>query len=227
MPRLALLDPIKTGRKAEDLENKVRRFVVGQGEAIHQIVRAYQIHLTRLFPLKQNLRTALFVAIVVCGDVVGNILLRAGMCKSTALPTLAPMAYLRALLNPWVLVGVPLLMLGLAAQLALLSWADLSYVGPMTSIVYVLTAMAAKLFLRESLSTPRWTAIFLITAGVTLVSGTPPSTASGECYGGRQIDPCRGGRLNQLVGSRLVDRADGFIDALPGPPKVMLPRAKA
>ena len=212
---LALLDPTQTGRKAEDLENKVRQFVVGQGEAIQQVVRAYQTHLTGLFSLKQNLRTALFVAIVVCGDLVGNVLLRAGMCRSTTLPTLAPMAYLHALLNPWVLVGVPLLMVGLAAQLALLSWADLSYVGPMTSIVYVLTAMAAKLFLREPLSTPRWTAIFLITAGVTLVSGTPPSTASGECYGGRQVDPSLDGGLNQLVGSRLVDRADGFVDALP------------
>ena len=44
MPRLALLDPTKTGRQAEDLENKLRRLVVGQDDAIHQIVRAYQTH---------------------------------------------------------------------------------------------------------------------------------------------------------------------------------------
>jgi hypothetical protein len=35
----------------------------------------------------------------------------------------------------------------LAAQLALLGWADLSYVAPVMSIGYVLTALAAKLFL--------------------------------------------------------------------------------
>jgi len=160
MPRLALLDPTKTEGQAEALENKLR--------------------------LKQNLRTALFVAIVVCGNLVGNVLLRAGMRRSTALPALAPTNYVYALLYPWVLVGVLLLIVGVAAQLALLSWADLSYVAPVTSIGYVLTALAGKVFLHEPFSTPRWAAILLITAGVTLVSRTPPSTTGGECYGGRQ-----------------------------------------
>ena len=30
MPRLALLDPTKTGTQAEDLEKKLRRLVIGQ-----------------------------------------------------------------------------------------------------------------------------------------------------------------------------------------------------
>jgi ATP-dependent Clp protease ATP-binding subunit ClpA len=41
MPKLALLDPTKTGRPAEDLENQLHHLVVGQEDAIHQIVRAY------------------------------------------------------------------------------------------------------------------------------------------------------------------------------------------
>jgi len=44
MPKLTLLDPNKTGRQAEDLENKLRHLVVGRDEAIHQIVTAYQTH---------------------------------------------------------------------------------------------------------------------------------------------------------------------------------------
>ena len=51
MARLALLDPNKTGRQAEDLENKLRHSVIGQEEAIHQIVKAYQTYLTGLSPL--------------------------------------------------------------------------------------------------------------------------------------------------------------------------------
>jgi len=133
-----------------------------------------------------NPRTALFVAIVVGGNLAGNVFLRTGVRGSTALPALAPMAYLQALLNPWVLVGVLLLIVGLAAQLALLSWADLSYVAPVTSIGYVLTAVAGRLFLHEPLSMARWAAIFLITAGVALVSRTIPSTSGGELYGGRR-----------------------------------------
>jgi drug/metabolite transporter (DMT)-like permease len=186
MPRLALLDPTETGRQAEDLEDKTRHLIVGQEETIHQIARISYPRLSARSPLKQNLRNAVFVAIVVCGNLVGNVLLRAGMRRSTALPALAPMAYLNALLNSWVLVGVLLLIVGLAAQLALLSWADLSYVAPVTSIGYVLTVLAGKLFLHEPFSAPRWAAIFLITAGVTLVSRTLPSTAGGECYRGRQ-----------------------------------------
>ncbi len=50
MPKLTLLDPTKTGRQAEDLENQLRNLVVGQDEAIHQIVRVYQTHVAGLSP---------------------------------------------------------------------------------------------------------------------------------------------------------------------------------
>ena len=49
MARIALLDPMQTGREAEALEDKLRHFIVGQEEAIHEIVRAYQTHLSGLF----------------------------------------------------------------------------------------------------------------------------------------------------------------------------------
>ena len=38
MLKFTLLDPTKTGKQAEDLENQLHHFVVGQDEAIHQIV---------------------------------------------------------------------------------------------------------------------------------------------------------------------------------------------
>ena len=61
MPRLALPDPTRTGRHAEDLENRLRRFVVGQDEAIHQIVRAYQAHLAGLAPVGRPIGNFLFL----------------------------------------------------------------------------------------------------------------------------------------------------------------------
>jgi hypothetical protein len=51
MPRLALLDPTRTGRQADDLENRLGPLIVGQDEAIHQIVRAYQTHVAGLSPV--------------------------------------------------------------------------------------------------------------------------------------------------------------------------------
>jgi ATP-dependent Clp protease ATP-binding subunit ClpB len=42
------LDPTRTGRDAETLDTKLRRLIVGQNEAIEQIVNIYQLHLTGL-----------------------------------------------------------------------------------------------------------------------------------------------------------------------------------
>src|SRR6266853_241412 len=61
MTKLTLLDPTKTGRPAQDLESKLRRFVVGQEEAIHEIVKAYQSHLTGLSPAGRPIGNFLFL----------------------------------------------------------------------------------------------------------------------------------------------------------------------
>src|SRR5260370_8408344 len=61
MPKLTLLDPDKTGRQAEDLENQLRNLVVGQDEAVHQIVRAYQTHVAGLSPVGRPIGNFLFL----------------------------------------------------------------------------------------------------------------------------------------------------------------------
>jgi ATP-dependent Clp protease ATP-binding subunit ClpB len=61
MSRLALLDTTKTGRQAEDLENKLRHLIIGQDEAIHEIVRAYQTYLAGLAPVGRPTANFLFL----------------------------------------------------------------------------------------------------------------------------------------------------------------------
>src|SRR5713101_2451951 len=61
MSNLVLLDPTKTGKQAEDLENQLHHFVVGQEEAIHQIVRAYQTHVAGLSPVARPIGNFLFL----------------------------------------------------------------------------------------------------------------------------------------------------------------------
>jgi ATP-dependent Clp protease ATP-binding subunit ClpB len=61
MPQIASLDPTRTGRQAEDLENKLRHLIVGQDEAIHQIVRAYQTHVAGLSPVGRPIGNFLFL----------------------------------------------------------------------------------------------------------------------------------------------------------------------
>jgi ATP-dependent Clp protease ATP-binding subunit ClpB len=61
MPRPASLDPTKKGRQADDLEDQLRHFVIGQEEAIQEIVRAYQTNLAGLSPAGQPIAKFLFL----------------------------------------------------------------------------------------------------------------------------------------------------------------------
>src|SRR5246500_3442403 len=56
-----LLDTSKKGRQAAALENKLRHLVVGQDEAIHRIVRAYQTYLAGLSPVGRPVGNFLFL----------------------------------------------------------------------------------------------------------------------------------------------------------------------
>jgi drug/metabolite transporter (DMT)-like permease len=122
-------------------------------------------------------RTRVLVLVSVIGNVVGNFLLSRGMHDIGELVTFSPLPYLRALLNPWVLCGVFLLIAWIIAQLSLLSRADLTYVLPVTAASYVGSAILGFLLLGEWISPARWGGILLITAGVVLVGATAPRTA--------------------------------------------------
>src|ERR1700751_5294403 len=61
MPTIELLDPTQNGRQAEHLENKLRHLIIGQDEAIHQIVRAYQIYMAGLSTIGRPIANFLFL----------------------------------------------------------------------------------------------------------------------------------------------------------------------
>lgn len=56
-----VLDPSRTGRRATQLEERLRRMVVGQDEAIEQIVNIYQMHLTAMNPPGRPVGNFLFL----------------------------------------------------------------------------------------------------------------------------------------------------------------------
>jgi drug/metabolite transporter (DMT)-like permease len=85
-----------------------------------------------------------------------------------------------AILNPWVAMGILLLLAFFASYMNALSWADLTYVLPATSIGYVLLALVAKFALHEQISMLRWLGIALISGGVGFVAGGPALTAHHE-----------------------------------------------
>ena len=82
-----------------------------------------------------------------------------------------------ALTNPWVAAGIVLLLAFFASYMNALSWADLTYVLPATSLGYVLLALAARFVLHENVSPLRWLGIALISGGVGFVAGGPALTS--------------------------------------------------
>jgi uncharacterized membrane protein len=90
----------------------------------------------------------------------------------------SPLALLAAIFNPWVSLGITLLILWVLTRMALLSWADLTYVLPVTSFGYVVSAVLGRMFLQEHITGWRWAGTLLIVAGTVLVgAGSPQSGA--------------------------------------------------
>jgi drug/metabolite transporter (DMT)-like permease len=128
------------------------------------------------------MKTRVVTAVVILSNVLGDSMLRAGLQQVGSLVLKPPVAYVAALFNPLVALGVSLLILWLLSHMALLSWADLSYVLPVTSIGYALVALAGKIFLHEHVSPARWAGILLIVAGVILVGRTEFNTTREPAY---------------------------------------------
>jgi drug/metabolite transporter (DMT)-like permease len=122
-------------------------------------------------------RIRLFTILTILSNVAGNSFLTKGMQQLGGVGN-SPLALIEALFHPLVALGVLLLIVWTLTHMALLSWADLSYVMPVTAMGYVVTAFAARLFLGENVSSTRWVGIVLVTAGVTLVGRTAGATNS-------------------------------------------------
>ena len=120
-------------------------------------------------------KTRLFTVLTILTNVAGNSALTKGM-QQIGDPGSTPAALIAALFHPWVALGVALLIVWTLTHMALLSWADLSYVLPVTAFAYVLTELSGKFLLGEFISTQRWLGVLLITVGVFLVGRTPPSS---------------------------------------------------
>ncbi|HEX6823451.1 MAG TPA: EamA family transporter [Candidatus Sulfotelmatobacter sp.] len=83
---------------------------------------------------------------------------------------------LLAVTNLWVAIGILLLLAFFASYMSALSWADLTYVLPASSLGYVLLALVARFALHEQVSSLRWAGIALISGGVGFVAGGPSVT---------------------------------------------------
>ena len=130
--------------------------------------------------MERGLKTLAVLALAILANGAGNLSLSYGM-KSVGPPEDWTLPGLWAVLGTAlssapVIVGGLLLLIFFALFLSLLSWADLSYVLPMISSCFVVSALLGNLVLGEQISLVRWAGIGLVSIGVLLVGRTGPSS---------------------------------------------------
>ncbi|MBI1207031.1 MAG: hypothetical protein GC191_07045 [Azospirillum sp.] len=79
---------------------------------------------------------------------------------------------------PTLWLGTGLLIAFTVLFMAVLSWAELSFVLPVVAIEVVINVVAAAWLLGETVSPLRWAGTVLVAAGVGLVAGTASSGAT-------------------------------------------------
>ena len=121
----------------------------------------------------------LLILVPVFGS-LGNVLLGKGMRGMGKLPGLSipslALYLLRILSSGWIWLGIASLLIFFVSFMLVLSWADYSYVIPVTAVGYVLAPLLAHLLLGEVVPGARWLGAVFIFLGVAVVGRTPPST---------------------------------------------------
>ena len=115
------------------------------------------------------------LSIVVFGS-TGDSFLARGMRDVGTIDVHHLPSLLHALANPWVIIGIFSLLAFMSSYMTALSFADLTFVLPATSIGYVVMTILGHFWLHEHVSPLRWAGVVLITAGVGVIAGGPSRT---------------------------------------------------
>jgi uncharacterized membrane protein len=128
----------------------------------------------------RGLRTWAVLLFFLALKAAGNFWMAWGMKQVPEKMSIDPALFLRAMLNPYVALGILALIFALLTRMALLSLADLSFVLPVTAIGYVIAVFVGKVLLHETVTRPRWMGTLLIFAGALLVGSTSRNTTPGN-----------------------------------------------
>jgi drug/metabolite transporter (DMT)-like permease len=133
------------------------------------------------------MKTIIVLFIAICAQTLGDVCLTKGMKSIGEVNTLDPVELfntgLQIFTNPMVWLGILLLGIFFGLYLAALSWADLSFVLPITAFGYTLNAFMSWRLLGERVSPARWIGTIIICVGVAVVSRTEQRTTSQESGG--------------------------------------------
>jgi uncharacterized membrane protein len=126
------------------------------------------------------LRTFSVLLLFIALKAIGNLSLAWGMKHLSENASANPLFYIRAMLNPYVLLGVVALSVSVIVRLALLSISDLSFVLPVTAVGYAISVFLGKNVLHEDVTSIRWLGTALIFIGAALSGSTVHSSTHAE-----------------------------------------------
>lgn len=127
-----------------------------------------------------RLKTYLLISMLIVFGPAGDLLMSKGMRAIGQAPSWAPAALLHygfeVFISPIVWLGT-LAMIGFFISYTLvLSWADYSYVQPVTALSYGVVALLGRYALSETITPLRWVGIVIVCIGVMVIGYTPPRT---------------------------------------------------
>ena len=115
------------------------------------------------------------VLVLVCifGAAIGQILLKSGMRQIGEISSLRQLFNFNTLFsiftNLYILAGLFCYVVSMVLWLGVLSRANVSFVYPLASLGYVVTAIAAIFFLKETIVPFQWLGILLVVGGCILI----------------------------------------------------------
>jgi ceramide glucosyltransferase len=119
------------------------------------------------------MKTFLLLCSLIVGSSLGEILSAKGMRKVGEV-SFRPKALIgslgRMIRSPYLFGGVACMAIAFFSFISLLSYADLSFIAPLTAVTYITNTLGARFFLKERISKGRWLGTLLVALGAAIVS---------------------------------------------------------
>lgn len=130
------------------------------------------------------MKTLVVLFVAICAQTFGDVCLTKGMKSIGEVNTLDPAKLfqigVQVFTTPYIWLGIVILSIFFGLYLVALSWADLSFVLPVTAFGYVMNALMAWQLLGEHVSVVRWLGTLIICFGVAVVAKTEQRTTRQE-----------------------------------------------
>ena len=118
----------------------------------------------------------ILVTICILGNSIGQILMKLGMGQLNSIRNINELINFATLFkiftNPYIILGLLCYVVSAILWLGAMSTLNVSFMYPLLSLAYVLTAIAAWVFLKENITLMHWIGIILVISGCAFIAST-------------------------------------------------------